>query len=169
MADSSLTAEAAAPFNRRRRGVLGGLVLVAVGITFLLPQLGVQEAVSYLFVILGLAFAASYVLSLNPYVYLVPAAILISFGVGLLIPRLLRLPGEFVAPVFLGSLAVGLIVVFAIRPMRRWPLIPAAILALVAIAQGLGVTLVPQALEPLFVPVVLIAIGGWLIVAPRLG
>ena len=123
---------AAAPMgNRRRRGVLGGAVLVAVGITYLLPTLGVPNATSYLFLALGAAFASAYFTGFSPYVYLVPAATLLSFGTGLLIP--------------------------------------AAFLGVVTLAEIFRVaTVIPPGLQPLFVPAILIAVGGYLILAPRL-
>lgn len=154
--------------NRRRRGIIGGAVLVAVGVTYLLPALGVPNATSYLFLALGAAFAVAYTMGLNPYVYLVPAAILISFGTGLLIPGWFGLPAETVAPIFLASLAVGLVAVFVIRPNRRWPLIPAAVFGAVTLAELFRVaTLVPPSLQQLFVPLVLIGVGGYLIFVPR--
>lgn len=166
---AAAVAPATALFNRRRRGILGGAVLMAVGITYLLPSLGVPNATSYLFLALGGAFATAYFMGLNPYVYLVPAAVLISFGTGLLIPGWLGLPPETIAPIFLASLAVGLVGVFVIRPNRRWPLVPAAIFGLVTIAEIFQVaTIVPTGLQPLFVPIILIAVGGYLILVPRL-
>lgn len=156
-------------FNRRRRGILGGAVLVAVGVTYLLPTLGVPNATSYLFLALGGAFAVAYLMGLNPYVYLVPAAILISFGTGLLVPGWLGLPEETLAPIFLASLTVGLAAVFVIRPQRRWPLIPAAIIGLVALAEMFRIAdIIPTGVQPLFVPVILIGVGAYLIMAPRL-
>lgn len=108
-------------------------------------------------------------MGLDPYVYLVPAAVLISFGTGLLIPGWLDLPEETLAPIFLASLAVGLVGVFVIRPNRRWPLVPAAIFGLVTIAEIFRVaTIVPTGLQPLFVPIILIVVGGYLILVPRL-
>lgn len=155
--------------NRRRRGVVGGAVLIAVGATYLLPTLGVPNATSYLFLALGAAFAAAYVTGLSPYVYLVPAATLISFGTGLLIPGWLGLPAETVAPVFLASLTVGLVGVFVIRPNRRWPLVPAAVFGVITLLELFRVaTVVPAGLQPLFVPAILIAVGAYLILAPRL-
>lgn len=156
-------------FNRRRRGILGGAVLMAVGLTYLLPTLGVPDATSYLFLALGGAFAVAYLTGLSPYVYLVPAAILISFGTGLLIPGWLGLPEDTVAPLFLASLTVGLAAVFVIRPQRRWPLIPAAIIGIVALAEIFRIAdIIPAGLQPLFVPIILIGVGGYLILAPRL-
>jgi hypothetical protein len=155
--------------NRRRRGIVGGAVLVAVGVTYLLPTLGVPNAASYLFLALGAAFAAAYVTGMSPYVYLVPAATLISFGTGLLIPGWFGLPPETVAPVFLASLTVGLVGVFVIRPNRRWPLVPAAVFGVITLLEVFRVaTIVPDGLQPLFVPAILIAVGAYLILVPRL-
>lgn len=161
-------ADAAAGVNRRRRGILGGAVLIAVGVTYLLPTLGVPNATSYLFLALGAAFASAYFTGFSPYVYLVPAVTLMSFGTGLLIPGWLGLPAETVAPIFLASLTVGLVGVFVIRPNRRWPLVPAAIIGLVTLAEIFRVaTIIPAGVQPLFVPLILIAVGGYLILAPR--
>ena len=67
------------------------------------------------------------------------------------------------------ALTVGLVGVFVIRPNRRWPLIPAAILGVVTLAEIFRVaTIIPPGLQPLFVPAILIAVGGYLILAPRL-
>jgi len=155
--------------NRRRRGILGGAVLIAVGVTYLLPTLGIPNATSYLFLALGAAFATAYAMGFNPYVYLVPAAVLISFGTGLLIPGWFGLPPEAVAPIFLASLTVGLVAVFVIRPNRRWPLLPAAIFGLVTLAEVFRLAaIVPPSLQQLFVPLILIAVGGYLILAPRI-
>ncbi len=153
--------------NRRRRGVLGGLVPIAVGAAFVLPPLGITNASSYLFLALGIAFAVAYVTSLNPYVYLVPAATLLGLGLGLLIPDWLGLKGDLPSIVFLSSLALSLATAFLIRPQHRWPLAPAALLAIVAVAEVFGSTVVPPALQPFYVPVVLIAVGAYLIVGPR--
>jgi hypothetical protein len=162
-------ATAAQLINRRRRGILGGAVLIAVGIPYLLTALGVPDATSYLFISLGIAFAVAYVTGLNPYVYLVPAGTLIGFGTGLLIPGWFGLPRETVAPIFLASLTVGLVGVFVIRPNRRWPLIPAAFFGVVALFEVFRVVaIIPVALQPLFVPTILIAVGAYLIFAPRL-
>jgi hypothetical protein len=147
---------------------VGGAVLIAVGIPYLLTAWGVPDATSYLFLSLGAAFLAAYLTGMNAYVYLVPAATLIGFGTGLLIPGWFGLPHETVAPIFLASLAIGLVAVFVIRPNRRWPLIPAAFFGVVALAEVFGVVaIVPLALQPFFVPTILIAVGAYLIFAPR--
>ncbi len=156
--------------NRRRRGVLGGLVVMAVGFAFFLPPLGVANASSYLFLALGIAFAVAYWQSLTPYVYLIPAATLLGLGLGLLIPEWFRLPNEVASVVFLAALAVGFAAAYLIRPQRQWPLMPAGVMGLVAMAELFGAgTIIPTAVQPFFVPLVLLAVGAYLIIGPRAG
>src|SRR5919198_4823733 len=134
-----------------RRGILGGAILLAVGAAFVLPPLGVPNAGAYLFVALGLAFATAWWIGPRPYVYLMPAGVLLGFGLGLVLPGVVALPPTSAGPVFLGMLALGLLAVFALAPQRRLPLIPAAVLAVVAVADLLlRVELVPATLQPYF-------------------
>jgi hypothetical protein len=156
------------PAIASRRGILGGAVLLAIGAAFLLPPLGVPNAGAYLFIALGVAFAAAWWRGPRPYVYLVPACVLIGFGLGLVIPTLFGLPPEAAGPVFLGALAAGLLTVYALASQRRAPFVLALILAVIAIADlVLQVDLVPLALQPYFVPVILIVVGVYLLVEPR--
>ena len=151
-----------------RRGVLGGAVLLAIGGAFLLPPLGVPNAGAYLFVALGIAFAAAWWLGAKQYVYLVPACVLIGFGLGLVLPTVLSLSADTAGPVFLGMLAAGLTAVVFLAPSRRAPLFLAGVLAVIAIADlFLQIDLVPLALQPYFVPIVLIIVGLYLLVEPR--
>ena len=145
-----------------RRGILGGSILVAVGAPFLLQALSVANASAYLFVALGVAFLAAWYLGARQYVYMVPAAVLIGFGLGLVIPTWLPLPTEAAAPIFLGSLAVALAVVFLLYPDHRGLLVPAGLLAVVAIADMVGLHL-PREMQPFFVPIVLIAVGVYML------
>ena len=150
------------------RGVIGGAVLLAVGAAFLLPPLGVSNAGAYLFVALGLAFGAAWWLGTKQFVYLVPAGVLTGFGLGLVLPTLFDLPAEIAGPVFLGTLALGLIVVFAFAPGRRLLLAIAAILAVVAVADLLlNVVLIPAGAQPYFVPLILIVVGLYLLMERR--
>src|SRR5205085_2227033 len=125
-----LTAVDAAP---RPRGVLGGSILIAIGLTYLLLAFGYEHAGSVLFIAIGLAFLAAYLIGPRPYVYLVPAAVLLGFGLGLYIPELLGLRGQFASLVFFALLAAGMLAVFVVAPVQRWPLVPAAILGVVAV------------------------------------
>ena len=126
------------------------------------------NAGAYLFVALGLAFAAAWWIGARPYVYLVPACVLVGFGLGLVIPTLVSLPPDMAGPVFLLTLAGGLFAVSLLARIRRAPLLLAGVLAVVAIADlFLQIDLVPLALQPYFVPVVLIIVGLYLLMEPK--
>lgn len=152
----------------RRRGVLGGLVVSAVGAAFLLPALGLGGSLSgpLLFVAIGGAFAFSYWWGNRQYAYLVPAATLMGLGIGLLIPAVFDL-GALAGPTFFAALAIALVSVTLLAPDRRWPLIPAAPLALIALAGVLGrIDLVPVGLQPFILPIMLMLVGAYVLFEP---
>lgn len=154
----------AAPPAPRRRGVLGGLVVIAMGIPFILQPLGVPNAASYLFVAMGGAFLISYLRG-HQYVYLIPMVTLTSFGIALLLPTWLVLRPEAIAPGFVGVIALGFFVAFGLAPERRWPLIPAGLLGVVSAARLItGWSPIPAPLEPFLVPVVLVGVGTYLLI-----
>jgi len=147
----------------RRRGVLGGLVVVALGVPFVLQPLGVPNAASYLFIAMGAAFLISYLRG-RQYVYLIPMVTLVSFGVALLLPTWIAMRPESAAPAFVGVIAIGFVVAFALSPQHRWPLVPAVLLGVVAAGRLVtGTSLIPASLEPYLVPFVLIAVGAYLL------
>ena len=155
-------APVAAP-TPRRRGVLGGLVVVALGIPFVLQPLGVPNAASYLFLSMGAAFLIAYLRG-HQYVYLIPMVTLCSFGVALLLPTWIYIRPDAIAPAFVGIIALGFLVAFALAPQRRWPLVPAVLLGSVAATRmATGASPIPAALEPYLVPVVLIGVGIYLL------
>src|SRR5438552_175554 len=161
---ASASVDAAGP---RRRGVLGGLVVIALGVPFILQPLGVPNAASYLFIAMGLAFLISYLRG-RQYVYLIPMVTLISFGVALLLPTWITIRSESAAPAFVGIIATGFVVAFALAPRHRWPLVPAVLLGIAAAARFVtGASLIPAPLEPFLVPVVLIGVGAYLLAEPR--
>src|SRR2546427_10968362 len=92
-----------------RRGILGGAVLVAIGLAFMLQAVGLPNAASYLFITLGIAFAAAWWTGTRQYVYLVPPGGLLGFGLGLVIPTWLRLSAEDAPPSFPWPPAAGLL------------------------------------------------------------
>jgi hypothetical protein len=101
-------------------------------------------------------------------VYLVPAAALITFGLGLVIPSWLPLGNDVAAPIFLGALAVGFFIVFAVDPRRPAPLVPAILLAIVALLTAFGRgDIMPSWFQPMFVPLLFIALGVYLLVEKR--
>jgi hypothetical protein len=145
-----------------RRGIVGGSVLVAVGVWSLAQALQIPNSGAYLFGALGIAFLAAWYVGTRQYVYMVPAAILLGFGLGILIPGWLSVPAELEASIFLGALAVALLIVFLIYRQHRGLLVPAALLAIVAVADQLGVQL-PSAVQPYFVPLILLALGIYML------
>ncbi len=150
------------------RGVLGGMVLLAVGTAVLLPPLGVKDAGSYLFLFLGVAFAIAWAAGTQQFVYLVPAATMIGFGLGLLIPQAIPAFQNDASAIFLGSLAVAFVVIYLLSPSRKIPLAVAAVIGVVALADLFAkVELIPAALQPYFVPLILIVTGSYLLLERR--
>jgi CheY-like chemotaxis protein len=159
----SMPAVAVATAAPRRRGVLGGLVVIALGVPFVLQPLGVPNAASYLFIAMGGAFLISYLRG-RQYVYLIPMVTLVSFGVALLLPTWIAMRPESAAPAFVGVIAIGFVVAFALAPQRRWPLVPAVLLGVVAAGRLVtGTSFLPASIEPYLVPFVLIAVGAYLL------
>ena len=149
------------------RGILGGAVLLAVGFAVLLQARGAVDAGAYLFVFLGLAFVLAYVAGTHQFVYLVPAATMTGFGLGLIIPRVFRLEAQ-ASGIFLASLAVAFVVIYLLSPSRKIPLGVAAVIGVVALADIFTtIEVIPDAFKPYFVPVILIVTGAYLILEPR--
>ena len=149
----------------RRRGVLGGLVVFAVGFAFFLQSIGTPNAGPLLFLALGGAFAAAYWLGYRQFVYLMPAAVMIGLGIGLMLPAIFDL-GRLAAPIFFGALAAAFVTVTILAPDHRWPLIPAAPLALIAVVGVVGGVDILPGLQPFILPVVLMLVGGYLLIEP---
>jgi hypothetical protein len=145
-----------------RRGILGGAVLVAVGVWSFVQATGVPNSGAYLFGALGLAFLAAWFVGTKQYVYMVPAAILLGFGLGILIPGWFSLPSGLEATIFLGALALALVVVFLMYRQHRGLLVPAVLLAIVAVADQVGLQL-PDVVQPYFVPLILLAVGIYML------
>jgi CheY-like chemotaxis protein len=158
-----LIAPTVAP-KARPRGVLGGLVVVAMGLPFVLQPLGVPNAASYLFIAMGAAFLISFVRG-RQYVYLIPMVTLSSFGIALLLPTWITMRPETVAPAFVAIVALGFLSAFVLVPARRWPLVPAGLLGIVAALRLVtGSSPIPAPLEPFLVPVVLVGVGVYLLI-----
>ena len=149
------------------RGILGGAVLLAVGFGVLLQAVGAADAGAYLFLFLGLAFALAYVAGTQQFVYLVPGATMIGFGLGLIIPVAFKLQSQ-ASGIFLASLAIAFVVIYLLSPSRKIPLGVAAVIGVVALADIFTtIPVVPDWFKPFFVPVILIVTGAYLILEPR--
>jgi hypothetical protein len=137
--------------RERRRGVVGGLILIALGIVFLVAQRYPEAFGAWMFLVgLAVIFLAVYLYT-REYGFLIPGCILMSIGVPLaIIQYQTAQPGmviESMSPdqggfVVLG-LGLGFICIWLIdllvargRPGGWWPLIPGGLL----LAAGLAIT-----------------------------
>src|ERR1700694_4177032 len=112
------------PRTERHRGVLGGLILIALGVAALggmwLPGGG-----AWLFLGLGAAFLIGRVLT-GRHGYAVPAGILLAFGSFVCFTETGMLNGLQAGGTFFVFLGLGFLAAYAIaaRPGAVWPVLP---------------------------------------------
>lgn len=150
----------------RPRGLIAGLIVLAIAVSLVLPPLGVRNAGAYLFVGIGVAFAAAYVHKKHHgWSYLLPGCTFLGFGFGLLIPTWFSsFDPKLAGPVLLGSQAIALVACFIVKPHHWGVLVPAGILGAVAGADAfLKTPLVPDALQPYFLPIMLGGVALYLL------
>ena len=148
------------------RGILGGAVMLAVGLGVLLQVMGVARADAYGYLFLGLAFAFAYAAGTRPYVYLVPAATMIGFGLGIIIPIAFGLQSH-ASGIFVASLAVAYLVVYLVAPSRRIPLALAVVIGLVALADTFASVPIADDWKPYLSPIVIMITGAYLLLETR--
>jgi hypothetical protein len=148
-------------------GWLPGVILIVVGVTLFAVQLLHLDA-DVIVLVIGLVFAIVFA-GTRRYGLLIPAGILTGLGVGILLEDF-GVQGE---PVVLG-LGLGFLAIYAAdslttgarAPSRWWPLIPGAILTVIACAESTfgaeGARLIEQGW-----PILLIAAGAWLLLRGR--
>ena len=149
-------------------GWLPGVILIAVGMTLFAVQLLHLDA-DVIVLVIGLVFAIAFA-GARRYGLLVAAGILTGLGLGIVLEDA-RVQGE---PVVLG-IGLGFLAIYAAdfltsgarAPGRWWPLIPGAILTVIAAAES---TFGPEGarLVELGWPIVLIAAGAWLLLRGRI-
>jgi len=148
-------------------GWLPGVILIAVGATLFAVQLLHLDGdviVLVIGLVFGIAFAAT-----RRYGVLIPAGILSGLGLGIVLEDL-GVQGE---PVVFG-LGLGFLAIYvadfltsgARAPGRWWPLVPGAILTVIAGAESTfgaeGARLIERGW-----PILLIAAGAWLLLRRR--
>jgi hypothetical protein len=141
--------------------------LIAVGLTLLAVQLFQLDG-SVVVLVIGLVFWAAFAAT-RGYGLLIPAGILTGLGIGILLEK----AGVIGEPVVLG-LGLGFVAIYAADRVttgarasgRWWPLIPGAILTVIAAAES---TFGPEGARLLERgwPVLLIAAGAWLLLRGR--
>jgi len=152
---------------REMGGWLPGVILIGVGATLFAIQLLNLDG-DIIVLVIGLIFAAAYA-AMRRYGLLILAGILTGLGTGILLEN----SGAMGEPVVLG-LGLGFLAIYAADLVftgareqgRWWPLIPGAILTIVAAAES---TFGPEGarLITLGWPVILIAAGAWLLLRGR--
>jgi hypothetical protein len=152
---------------RDMSGWLPGVILIAVGVTLFAIQLLHLDG-DVIVLVIGLIFAIAFAAT-RRYGLLVPAGILTGLGAGIVLEDL----GVMGEPVALG-LGLGFLAIYAGDVLtsgarasgRWWPLIPGAILTVIAAAESTfgaeGARLIQQGW-----PILLIAAGAWILLRSR--
>jgi hypothetical protein len=148
-------------------GWLPGVILIAIGVTLFAVQLLHLDA-DVIVLVIGIVFAAAFAAS-RRYGFLIPAGILTGLGLGVVLEDV-GVTGEPVALGlglgFLSIYAADLVTSGAREPGRWWPLIPGAILTIIAGAESTfgeqGARVIEQGW-----PILLVAAGAWLLLRGR--
>jgi hypothetical protein len=149
-------------------GWLPGVILIVVGVTLFAIQLLHLDA-DVIVLVIGLVFAIAYA-GTRRYGLLIPAGILTGLGAGILLEDF----GVMGEPVVLG-LGLGFLAIYggdlltsgARAPGRWWPLIPGAILTVIAGADSTFGAEGARVIQ-LGWPILLIAVGAWLLLRGRI-
>jgi hypothetical protein len=157
--------------RRTRAGIVGGLILIALGVAALAGNL-LPTPGGVLFIGLGSAFLVARVLT-GRYGYAVPAGVLLAFGAFVSLTESRLVVGREAGGLFFIILGLGFVAsyVIAARPRQVWPIVPASIL----IGFGLFVQgwLLAWPFEQLvwlapYWPLALIVFGMWLLLRDRM-
>jgi hypothetical protein len=155
------------PERRRRGGVVGGLILIALGVTILFGT-WFPAGGAWLFLGLGAAFFAARVLT-GRYGYAVPAGILLGFGSFIWLSETGFLTGPGAGGLFFVFLGLGFLASYGIagRPQAVWPVLPGMLLigfgAFVR-ASMFGAPSAQYWWLAQYWPLSLIAVGAWVLV-----
>ena len=148
-------------------GWLPGVILIAVGLTLFSVQLLNLDG-DVVVLVIGLVFAVAFAAT-RRYGPLIPAGILTGLGTGILLEKAGVVGEPVVLGLGLGFLAIyagDLLTTGAREPGRWWPLIPGAILVIIAGAESTfgpdGARVIEQGW-----PIILIAAGAWLLLRGR--
>ena len=148
-------------------GWLPGVILIVVGATLFAVQLLHLDA-DVIVLVIGLVFASAFAAT-RRYGLLIPAGIMTGLGAGILLEDI----GAKGEPAMLG-LGLGFLAIYAVdaltsgarAPGRWWPLIPGAIITVIAGASGTFGQEGARAIEQGW-PILLIAVGAWLLMRRR--
>jgi hypothetical protein len=155
----------------RRSGVVGGLILIAIG-AIALGSMWFPGGGAWLFLGLGVAFAIARVLT-GRYGYAVPAGILLGFGSFVWFTEVGMLNGPTAGGMFFVFLGLGFLASYAIaaRPQAVWPILPGVVLVgFGAFIQGtmFGAPFSQYWWLAQYWPLTLVAVGAWLLLRDQL-
>jgi hypothetical protein len=123
--------------------VIGGLLLIAAGVVFLLENLEVitldwEMLIGPMFGIGGLVFLLVFILNTDDWWALIPGFALVGIGIIIFMGQQ-EFMENWTGAVFLGSLSVAFLLVYIFHHDHWWALIPGGVLLTLA-----GVTLLPE-------------------------
>lgn len=125
--------------------VVGGILLVASGVIFLLDNLGLimldwEILIGPMFGIGGLVFLMVFVMNTDEWWALIPGFILMGIGIIVFMDDNMQAVGDrWSGAVFLGFLGLAFILIYITHVNQWWAIIPGGVLLTLA-----GVTLVPS-------------------------
>ncbi len=125
--------------------IIGGFLLIAAGVVFLLNNLGVLDInwemiIGPIFALGGLVFLVVFILDTNDWWALIPGFVLIAIGVIIFMDQNLESVADlWSGAVFLGFLGLSFLLIYIFHTDQWWAIIPGGVLMTLA-----GVTLVPE-------------------------
>jgi len=122
---------------------VGGLLLIAAGVVFLLDNLGIimldwEMLVGPMFGIAGLVFLTAFILNTKHWWALIPGFVLVGIGIIIFMNRSMESAAElWSGAVFLGMLGLAFMLIYITHRVHWWAIIPGGVLLTLA-----GVTLI---------------------------
>jgi hypothetical protein len=124
--------------------IIGGILLIAAGVIFLLNNLGMialnwEMLIGPIFALGGLAFLVIFILNTNDWWALIPGFVLIAIGViSFMGQNMESVADRWSGAIFLGLLGLSFLLIYIFHRDNWWAIIPGGVLLTLA-----GVTLVP--------------------------
>ncbi|MFN2304380.1 MAG: hypothetical protein ACK2TV_11685 [Anaerolineales bacterium] len=124
--------------------IVGGILLIAAGVVFLLDNMGLitldwEMLVGPMFGIGGLIFLLVFILNTEEWWALIPGFVLVGIGIIIFTSQNLEtIADRWSGAVFLGMLSLAFIIIYATHIEHWWAIIPGGVLLTLA-----GVTLLP--------------------------
>jgi hypothetical protein len=131
--------------SRLLLSIIGGLILIAAGVVFLLDNLGMimldwELLIGPMFALGGLIFLMVFIFNTENWWALIPGFVLIGIGIIIFMGKNMESLAElWSGAVFLGLLGLAFLLVYLSHRTHWWAIIPGGVLLTLA-----GVTLIPD-------------------------